>query len=27
LIYNRPKLSYDRLERQHIERLTRAKAA
>ena len=27
LIYNRPRLSYDRLEAQHIERLTRAKAA
>jgi Phosphotransferase enzyme family len=27
LIYNRPKLSHDQLEAQHIERLTRAKAA
>jgi hypothetical protein len=27
LIYNRPRLSYDRLEAQHFERLTRAKAA
>jgi hypothetical protein len=27
LIYNRPKLSHDRLEAQHIERLTRARAA
>lgn len=26
LIYNRPKLSYDQLEAQHIERLTRANA-
>jgi hypothetical protein len=27
LIYNRPKLSHDQLEAQHVERLTRAKAA
>jgi hypothetical protein len=27
LVYNRPRLSYDRLESQHIERLTRARAA